>query len=236
MVGKTCPTARCVPFDEPKPRAQEGRDKENNDTPSFSEFVRKRIEPSLHWTSTECRTRGEESAGRCLSPWLCSGLRLRLHWSLHLRLIGCLHRMILLNPPCRLRLRVGRHLEIGRVRRLHLRLLLDHPLLLQWRHVGRLWRHVSHLRRSRLVLLRRHRPHFRRSPLQFEVCLRQSTRCAKERGLQWYDQQGTLVVRDRYWAGESYQEIQTIIALDGKSPPDRVPVHVGGNTSHVAAP
>jgi hypothetical protein len=34
---------------------------------------------------------------------------------------------------------------------------------------------------------------------------------------------------------QTYQEVKTIVAFDVEGPPDHIPVHVGGNTPHVAA-
>lgn len=127
------------------------------------------MKPSLHRASVLSGRR--ELDGEQLRRLLCRWLRLRL--------FGSLHWATLLSPRCRLRLRVGGHLEISRVRRLHLGLLLNHPLL---------WlRHVGHLRRSGLVLLR-YSPCFYRSSFQLEICLRQSTRRAEEYGLRWHGQ------------------------------------------------
>jgi hypothetical protein len=158
---------RALRSNHPKPKSGEIR-KIMIPHPSANSYERE-LKLSLHLASALCRTRDMDGGQlrRLLGHWLRLWLRLRL--------LGSLHWMILLSPRRRLRLR---HLEIGCVRRLHLhlRLLLNHPLLLlRW--------HVGHLRRSGLVLLRRHRPCFRRSPLHFEVCLSQGTRCAEKRGL-----------------------------------------------------
>jgi hypothetical protein len=162
---------RALRSNHPKPKSGEIR-KIMIPHPSANSYERE-LKLSLHLASALCRTRDMDGGQlrRLLGHWL----RLWLRLGLRLRLLGSLHWMILLSRRRRLRLR---HLEIGCVRKLHLhlRLLLNHPLLLlRW--------HVGHLRRSRLVLLRRHHSCFRRSPLHLEVCLSQSTRCAEKRGL-----------------------------------------------------
>jgi hypothetical protein len=163
---------RALRSNHPKPKSGEIR-KIMIPHPSANSYERE-LKLSLHLASALCRTRDMDGGQlrRLLGHWLRLWLRLGLRLRLRLRLLGSLHWMILLSRRRRLRLR---HLEIGCVRRLHLhlRLLLNHPLLLlRW--------HVGHLRRSRLVLLRRHRSCFRRSPFDLEIRLSQGTRCAEE--------------------------------------------------------
>ena len=157
---KPCPTAPCaLRSSHSKPKRGEIR-KTMIPHPSAN-LYQGELKTSLHPASVLSGRR--ELDGEQLRRLLCRWLRLRL--------FGSLHWATLLSPRCRLRLRVGGHLEISRVRRLHLGLLLNHPLL---------WlRHVGHLRRSGLVLLR-YSPCFYRSSFQLEICLRQSTRRAKE--------------------------------------------------------
>lgn len=174
MVGKPARwRAMRLAFKTPKPKNGEIR-KTMIPHPSAN-LYQGELKTSLHPASVLSGRR--ELDGEQLRRLLCRWLRLRL--------FGSLHWTTLLCPRCRLRLRLGRHLEIGRIRRLHLglllhlRLLLNHPLLWLW--------HIGHLRRSGLVLLR-HSPCFRRSSFQLEICLRQSTRRAEEYGLRWHGQ------------------------------------------------
>jgi hypothetical protein len=172
---------RALRSTHPKPKSGEIR-KTMIPHPSANSYERE-LKLSLHLASALCRTRDMDGGHlrRLLGHWLRLWLRLGLRVRLRMRLLGSLHWMILLSRRRRLRLR---HLEIGCVRRLHLhlRLLLDHPLLLL------LWRHVGHLRRSGLILLRRYRSCFRRSPLDLEIRLSQGTRCAEERRLRRHGQ------------------------------------------------
>ena len=192
---KPCPMVRCAPFDQITPKPKRGEIRRTMIPHASANLYQRELKPSLHWTSAFCKTRDMDGGQlrRLLGHSLCLRLRLRLR----LRLLGRLHWMILRSPRRRLRLR---HLEIGRVRKLHLhlRLLLDHPLLLLRRQVG-------HLRRSRLVLLRRHRSCFRRSPLHLKVCLSQGTRCAEKGGLRSHGQSVkilSVVVRINSGQGE----------------------------------